>query len=295
MENNNESLNNIITNEDRAVLEDISTSGSSTITPELEEELDRIVEEAHQESNPSLINPNSETLLIDDTVSRFSSASWFENVQTKVITLAGVGGIGSHTVFMLSRLKPRALFIYDPDTVELANMSGQLYSINDCGSYKVNAISNMITLYSDYNSCFAINTRFNSDTEASDIMICGFDNMDARKLFFQKWKLHTSQFIDKKKCLFIDGRLNAEEFQIFCIRGDDTYNILRYEKEFLFDDSEIDDTICSYKQTSFCASMIASFITNLFVNFCAIEVGIYRDLPFLTYYNAETMYIKTEA
>ena len=127
MENNNESLNNIITNEDRAVLEDISTSGSSTITPELEEELDRIVEEAHQESNPSLINPNSETLLIDDTVSRFSSASWFENVQTKVITLAGVGGIGSHTAFMLSRLKPKALFIYDPDTVELANMSGQLY------------------------------------------------------------------------------------------------------------------------------------------------------------------------
>lgn len=37
---------------------------------------------------------NSETLLVDDTTSRFSSAIWYENIQKKVITLAGVGGIG---------------------------------------------------------------------------------------------------------------------------------------------------------------------------------------------------------
>ena len=41
--------------------------------------------------------------------------------------------------------------------------------------------------------------------------------------------------------------------------------------------------------------MIASYMVNLFVNFCANEVGAYRDLPFLTTYNAETMYLKTEA
>lgn len=87
----------------------------------------------------------------------------------------------------------------------------------------------------------------------------------------------------------------AEEFQILCIKGDDEYNINRYSNEYLFSDAEADETICSYKQTTFCANMIASYMVNLFVNFCANEVGAYRDLPFLTAYNAETMYLKTEA
>lgn len=51
--------------------------------------LDQAVEEAHQE-----IPINSATLLVDETTSRFSSAIWYEKIQTKTITLAGVGGIG---------------------------------------------------------------------------------------------------------------------------------------------------------------------------------------------------------
>ena len=92
------------------------------------------------------------------------------------------------------------------------------------------------------------------------------------------------------------SRLAAEEFQILCIKGDDNYNINRYSKEFLFSDEEADETICSYKQTTFCANMIASYMVNLFVNFCANQGNplIDRDLPFLTTYNAETMYLKTE-
>lgn len=77
--------------------------------------------------------------------------------------------------------------------------------------------------------------------------------------------------------------------------GDDEYNINRYNNEFLFSDAEADETICSYKQTTFCANMIASYMVNLFVNFCANEVGGCRDLPFFTEYNAILMYLKTEA
>lgn len=88
----------------------------------------------------------------------------------------------------------------------------------------------------------------------------------------------------------------AEEFQVLCIKGDDTYNIKRYQDEFLFSDEEADETICSYKQTSFMANMIAATMANLFVNFVANQNNpfIERDLPFYTAYNAETMYLKTE-
>lgn len=125
-------------------------------------------------------------------------------------------------------------------------------------------------------------------------MICGFDNMHSRKMFFNRWKEGLSKF-DPKECLFIDGRMSAETFQIFCIQGDDIYNINRYSKEFLFDDEEADNEICSYKQTTFCASMIASYITNLYVNFCAIKAGNYRPLPFYIEYDAATMLLKCES
>lgn len=196
-------------------------------------------------------------------------------------------------------MKPASMFLYDNDTVEAVNMSGQLYGQSDLGRYKVVALAEIIRNFANYGSIFAIPERFTSESEASDIMICGFDNMEARKLFFDKWTEHVSSKPKEERtnCLYIDGRLAAEEFQIFCIKGDDEFNITRYAHDFLFSDEEADETICSYKQTTFCANMIASYMVNLFVNFCANQCNpiIDRDLPFLTTYNAETMYLKTES
>lgn len=268
-----------------------------SISFELSEEeqaiLDQAVEDAHQE-----IPTNSATLLVDEATSRFSSAIWYENIQKKTVILAGVGGIGSYVGFLLARMKPASMFIYDGDIVEAVNMSGQMYGQSDLGRAKVSALAEMIRNYAGYSSVFAINDRFTNESEASDIMICGFDNMAARRLFFNKWVNHVQSKPEeeRKNCLFIDGRLAAEEFQVLCIKGDDEYNINRYSNEYLFSDAEADETICSYKQTTFCANMIASYMVNLFVNFCAnqCEPLIDRDLPFLTTYNAETMYLKTE-
>ena len=271
-----------------------NSEDSSPLSKEGEELLAQVVEEAHNE-----IPTNSGSLLIDESTSRFSSAIWYEAIQRKIVILAGVGGIGSYVGFLLARMKPAALFIYDPDIVETANMSGQLYSREDVGNPKVSALSGMISKYCDYNSVFAVPERFDESNDASDIMICGFDNMAARKTFFNKWLDHVrgKSEAERANCLYIDGRLAAEEFQVLCIKGDDEFNINRYEKEFLFSDIEADATVCSYKQTTFMANMIASVMVNLFVNFVAnqCEPLIDRDLPFYTTYSAETMYYKTEA
>lgn len=267
---------------------------------EIEEIVESILNEgSEEESGHQEIPVNSETLLVDDTTSRFSSAIWYENIQSKTITLAGVGGIGSYVGFLLARMKPASMFIYDNDVVEAVNMSGQLYGQSDLGRAKVSALAEMVRNYANYGSIFAISERFTNESEASDIMICGFDNMEARKLFFNKWLEHVNSkpMEERANCLYIDGRLAAEEFQILCIKGDDEFNINRYANEFLFSDAEADETVCSYKQTTFCANMIASYMVNLFVNFCANQCKplIDRDLPFLTTYSAETMYLKTES
>jgi hypothetical protein len=249
-------------------------------------------------SEENAVTLNSNTVLVDDTTSRFSSATWYKNIQSKNVVLAGIGGIGSYCAFLLSRLRINELILYDPDIVEATNMAGQLYRSSFIGTNKVDAMYTIVSEFSSYNSVVCINEMYTEESITSKIMICGFDNMEARKVFFNKWKNYVLSLPEeeRKECLFIDGRLNAEEYQVLCIKGDDSYNIKRYEEEFLFSDTDVEEAICSYKQTTFMANMIGSVMINLFVNFTANELNplMERDLPFYTYYSAETMYFKTE-
>lgn len=255
-----------------------------------------VEEEAHVEGE---IPVNSSSVLVSEETSRFSSAIWFNDIQNQDITLAGVGGIGSYVAFLLARMHPHAIYIYDDDVVEAGNMSGQLYSCRDIGLSKVTAIADTMASYANYYDVITYADRFTVESGATPIMICGFDNMVARKAFFRKWKVFVAELPEEQqgKCLFIDGRLAAEQFQVLCIKGDDHFNMDKYEREFLFSDGDAEETICSYKQTSFMANMIASVMVNLFVNFCANHCSplIPRDLPFFTEYTAETMYFKVIA
>ena len=245
-----------------------------------------------------VIPPNSGSLLVDEATSRFSGAIWYSAIQSKTITLAGVGGIGSYVGFLLARLKPAGLYLYDPDIVEQANMSGQLYGNHNLGQGKVYALHNMMQQYANYYNAVAYQERFTAESEATDIMICGFDNMEARKLFFDAWedRLMSKPEEERGKMLFIDGRLAAEEFQVFAIQGNDLRAMREYRRKWLFSVAVADETICSYKQTTFMANMIASVMVNLFVNFVANECNpiIDRDVPFMTQYSADTMYFKVE-
>ncbi len=242
---------------------------------------------------------NSPTLLIDESTTRFSGAEWFNEIQKARIIVAGIGGIGSNVAFQLARMIPANLILYDDDNVEMVNMAGQLFSNNNIGESKVNAIANMIYDYTSMKQVLAIKDKFTSDKEPGDIMICGFDNMRARGTFFNSWYNHISDKSEeeKSKCLYLDGRLSMDTLQILCIRGDDQYNIERYEREFLFTDYEADATVCSMKQTTYLACMIGSLMVNLFTNFIANTLNpvIPYDLPFFTEYDAQNMLFKTES
>lgn len=251
------------------------------------------------EPSHTLITPNSPTLLVDESTSRFSGASWFNEIQKARIIIAGIGGIGSNVAFQLARMCPANITLYDDDTVEMVNMAGQLYSYNDIGQTKVDSMASMISSYTSMNQVNAIARKFTDATESGDIMICGFDNMSARKTFYDSWKMHvlTSAPEHRANCLFLDGRLSLDTLQILCIKGDDAYNMNRYEKEFLFPDYKADPTVCSMKQTTYLACMIGSLMVNLFTNFIANTLNpvIPYDLPFFTEYDSQNMLFKTES
>lgn len=285
----------VVTLDGSNLLHDAQNTGDAPV--EIDEQGEALLETALA-AEEVVIPPNSGSLLVDEATSRFSGAIWYNAIQSKTITLAGVGGIGSYVGFLLARLKPAGLYLYDPDIVEQANMSGQLYSSSDLGQSKVSSLHRMLQLYANYYNSLAYQERFTAESEATDIMICGFDNMEARRLFFDKWLEHVGNKPEgeRSKCLFIDGRLAAEEFQVFAIQGNDERAIVEYGRKWLFSDAVADETICSYKQTTFMANMIASVMVNLFVNFVANECNpiIDRDVPFMTQYSADTMYFKVE-
>lgn len=154
---------------------------------------------------------NSPTLLIDESTTRFSGAEWFNEIQKARIIIAGIGGIGSNVAFQLARMVPANLTLYDDDNVEMVNMAGQLYSYNDIGKFKVNAMADMIYNYTSIRQVLAIQSKFTSDKEPGDIMICGFDNMRARRTFFNSWCNHISDKSEeeKAKCLYLDGKVKC--------------------------------------------------------------------------------------
>jgi molybdopterin/thiamine biosynthesis adenylyltransferase len=203
--------------------------------------------------------------MIDVKKSRFRDASWFEKMDKFVIPIiiGGVGGIGSWLALFLSRMLPPTSYIilYDFDKVEEVNMAGQLFRTQDIGKLKITAIKEIVKEFSGYERVTAMPDRYDQESLKSPVMFSCFDNMQARKDMFENWLTEAEKYPDS---IFIDGRLNAEQFQVF-------YVTLEYAKQYrdkyLFSDAEVEDANCSYKQTTHFAAAIAAKMVQGFTGF----------------------------
>lgn len=231
--------------------------------------------------------------VFSDVSMRYSGAAWKSMMANSDIDIVGVGGIGSHLAFMVSRLAPNSIYLYDPDEVELLNLGGQLYGVEDVGQPKVISLLNFIMSNSMYYNTNALKEKVNKYSKLHNITMCGLDSMEARKSVFNTW---LEQYRGDPNAILIDGRLAAEEFQIFSIKGNDEQSIMLYMAKYLFNDSEAEQETCSYKQTTFCASMIASYMTAILVNFTynRLYPAVEREVPFYISCNVPYMLLKVE-
>lgn len=213
---------------------------------------------------------------------RVKGAEWFPFLYKKDILVLGQGGIGSWVSFLLARIGCN-LYLYDHDQYELHNQTGQVVRLCDIGKNKAEAAKEIIREFSP--DC-QVETygKYDDMSMTNDIILCGFDNMEARKVAFSNWLEYVNDpIVDGSKCLFIDGRLNAEYLQIFCIKGDDVEAIVKYQSEYLFDDAEVQEQDCTFKQTSHCAAMIGSLMVTFLTNWATnvmndMEI---RQVPFM--------------
>jgi molybdopterin/thiamine biosynthesis adenylyltransferase len=194
---------------------------------------------------------------MEGILSRLKDAPWLK-YKAPYVLVAGAGGIGSWTALLLARAG-LAPFIADFDTIEVHNMGGQLFSSNQIGKKKVLAVQDTIKSFCD-KDVVVFEDKVNSNFEhINNLIIAAFDNMKARKELFNLW---VKDYKDDKDALFIDGRLTAEQLQIFCVRPKD----IEEYKKYLFDDSEVEEAPCTFKQTSHSAAMIAAHITGFMTN-----------------------------
>jgi len=219
-------------------------------------------------------------LVIESKYARFKGADWFSWLLNRDVIVGGVGGIGSWLSLFLSRLGMK-IYIYDMDSFESHNMSGQLVRTQDIGKLKTQVAEELAKEFSNHVLIEGMG-KYEMDSEYCPIMLSGFDNMQARKDMFANWELQIKENPDiAKEAIFIDGRLLGESYQIFCIQGDIPEQIDRY-KEYLFDDSDVEDVDCTLKQTTHCAAGIASHMTGFLTNFAAnvVNEGKFNVVPF---------------
>jgi len=203
--------------------------------------------------------------MIDVKKSRFRDASWFEKVDKFIVPIivGGAGGIGSWLTLFLSRMLPPTSYImlYDFDTVEEVNIAGQLFRTKDIGLLKTHAVKDIVKEFSGYEKVTIMPERYDKESLRSPVMFSCFDNMEARKDMFENWLQEAEKYPDS---IFIDGRLNAEQFQVFYVTLE---NALTYKNKYLFNDAEVEDTNCSYKQTTHFAAAIAAKMVQGFTGF----------------------------
>lgn len=224
------------------------------------------------------------------TRGRFKDAPWLPTKETTIL-IGGAGGIGSWISLLLSRAGFQP-FVIDFDVIEEHNIGGQIYRLKDIGKKKIDALYEIVKDFCN-EEIYREDVRVDNKYMTHIYIISAFDNMNARKDMFNSW---VKKYGDIKESIFIDGRLEAEHMQIFCVKGGDEKLIKLYQEEYLFDDKDIEDAPCTFRQTSHAAAMIAShmvgFFTNHFTNI--IEGDDSREVPFFWVYNIPMNFLEVK-
>lgn len=209
---------------------------------------------------------------------RFKELPWFHK-QPSNILLAGVGGVGSWVALSLGRADNKFMYM-DDDTITIENIGGQFYQTNQVDFKKCIALDDNITMFGTNSENFSYTNLkldydiINSITEELTIFSC-VDDMEIRKLLFQRFCNLT-----KGNSIFLDARMSAEMFEVFCVTND-----LRTQEKYaqsLFNNEDIPDDVCTQKATTHNGMMCANTMIAIYNNFVTNHGSeiILRNVPY---------------
>jgi molybdopterin/thiamine biosynthesis adenylyltransferase len=214
---------------------------------------------------------------------RFKDAPWYEKSLKENILVIGCGGIGSNALYCLTKTIPANYWIVDEDIVVEHNIGTQFFTKNQVDKYKVEAISETISNYADVH---LVSFKKKFSNEHFPITITALDNMKARKEVYELWKSK------EDRELLLDGRLRANLYEVYVVTPG---REAEYEKT-LFEDKEVDEGLCTFKQTAYFGMLIGARITHCVVNYLINKYTKEEicNLPFKVQEIGEPFYFETK-
>lgn len=211
-------------------------------------------------------------------VNRFEGAVWYKDVSKLDVLIAGVGATGSYLALFISRLGINSITLVDPDVVEYHNGFSQLFQKADISKSKVGAIQSFLLKYTGVSKVKFYKNKIQGvswtlNNSSLNVIFSTTDSMEARKYTFEKAK-------ENPNCLFLDSRISAELWEVYCVPMNDENKIKKYE-ETLFSESEGNSGACNYQQSSHSAAGAAIKMTELVTNWQINKILEEDYLPFL--------------
>jgi len=172
------------------------------------------------------------------------------------VTVIGVGAGGSHLVYNLAKMGVESMHVYDFDVVEERNIPNQLYTPDDVGKLKVNALQDRLGSYRLCNTIIAHNERYTAEhakAETSTVVYLAVDTMSARAEIFDELQRN------KNVKYVIDGRMGGDSIRVYFIPMYSTRKVKLYI-ETLYTDEEAEKSMCGTSvSVGATANMLASF------------------------------------
>lgn len=171
------------------------------------------------------------------------------------VTIIGAGSTGSFVGLNLAKMGIKNIKIIDFDKVEAHNIPNQFYRTLDINKPKVEALKEIIKDFTGLEieaENIKVDEDYNLDLNMKSLFIFCVDNMEARKLIFNKLK----DFPIK----LIDTRFGGEGFSIHVVDLMNEDDIKDFEKSLSL---SVKETGCGEKAIIYTILSLASEVCNI--------------------------------
>jgi len=177
-----------------------------------------------------------------------------EKQKTKIVVI-GAGSTGSFLSLTLAKMGLTNIKVIDYDKVEEKNIPNQFFRVGDVGKYKTEALKEIIKDFTNteiQTENTKIDQDFNFDFDLDTIFILCLDNMEGRKLIYDKLK----EFPIK----IIDTRFGSEGFSVYVVDLGSEEEKEKYEKSL---ELSVMETPCGQKGVIYSILSLASEVCNI--------------------------------
>ena len=194
----------------------------------------------------------------EEDTSRFSRQSGLvpkDVIDATAASVIGVGAIGRNVAVQLAAIGLPSMHIFDPDRVDMTNITTQGFFNEDYGNSKVSCVQSFISNIDPNIKVTGIDDRYRQIYRLGQVVFCCVDSITDRAFIWEAAK-------DQCK-LFIDGRMQGETIRILVADSDNISSKIKYE-DTLFVQEEAQEGNCTAKSTIYAANIAAGLMVHQF-------------------------------